>query len=181
MVDEKKSKKYLPGMRNIKTAVSIFINLILFELVGVGNAFYACIASVVCMQPTVGETVKAGKNRLIGTSIAAVIGLALYYFGESFSNPKIYILLIPIGSLILIHICVLLKVTSSASIACVILISILTSHRVIGDNNTYPFTRLIETFVGIVVATIVNKYLSPDIFKFFSKKDKEIKDNDEIK
>lgn len=168
MEKENKPKKY-PGMRNIKTAVSIFIDLVIFELIGLGNPFYACIASVVCMQPTVDATVKAGKSRLIGTCIAAVIGLAVFFFGELFSNPKIYIILIPIGSIILIHTCVLLKVTSSASIACVILISILTSHRAAGDNMIYPFTRLIETFIGVVVATIVNKYLTADLFKRFIK------------
>lgn len=171
MENNTKPKKYFPGMRNIKTAVSILIDLTIFELLGFGNPFYACIASVVCMQPTVNETVKAGKSRLIGTCIAAVIGLGVFYLGESFSNPKIYIFLIPIGAIILIHTCVMLKVSSSASIACVIFISILTSHRTTGDNNIYPFTRLIETFIGVVVATIVNKYLSVDFLKIF-KKDK---------
>ena len=170
MSNKKNSNKFFPGMRNVKTAVSIFIDLIIFELIGFGNPFYACIASVVCMQPTVDATVKAGKSRLIGTCIAAVIGLAVFYLGESFSNPKIYIILIPIGAVILIHTCVLLKVTSSASIACVIFISILTSHRVAGDNYIYPFTRLAETFIGVVVATLVNKFLSADSLKIFKKK-----------
>lgn len=170
MVKEKNSKKYFPGMRNIKTAVSIFIDLLIFELLGFGNPFYACIASVVCMQPTVNETVKAGKSRLIGTCIAAIIGLAMYYLAEFASNPKIYILLIPIGSIILIHTCVILKCSSSAAIACVVFISILTSHRISGDNSTYPLTRIIETFIGIVVATAVNKYLSAESLKIFSRK-----------
>lgn len=170
MSNEKNSKKFFPGMRNIKTAVSIFIDLLIFQLLGFKNPFYACIASVVCMQPTVDETVKAGKSRLIGTCIAAVIGLLVFYLGESFSNPKIYILLIPLGAIVLIHTCVLLKVSSSASIACIIFISILTSHRTAGDNNVYPFTRLMETFIGVVVATIVNKYLSADFLKLFNKK-----------
>lgn len=169
MLNAKKSNKFFPGMRNIKTAVSIFINLLIFQIFGLENPFYACIASVVCMQPTVGETVKAGKSRLIGTCIAAVVGLIVFYLGESFSNPKIYILLIPIGAIILIHTCVLLKVSSSASIACIIFISILTSHRVAGDNHIYPFTRLLETFIGVVVATLVNKYLTADFLKIFKK------------
>jgi uncharacterized membrane protein YgaE (UPF0421/DUF939 family) len=169
MFNENNTKKILPGMRNIKTAVSIFINLLIFYLLGLENPFYACIASVVCMQPTVGETVKAGKSRLIGTCIAAVVGLVVFYLGESFANPIIYILLIPIGAVVLIHTCVLLKVSSSASIACIIFISILTSHRAAGDNHIYPFTRLAETFIGVIVATTINKYLSADFLKIFKK------------
>lgn len=156
---EKKFKKYIPGMRNIKTAIAIFIDLLIFELLGFENAFYACIASVICMQQTVEETVKAGKSRLIGTSIAAVIGLVVFYIGEYTSYSKIYLLLIPIGVVVLIQACVMLKCSSSASIGCVVFISILTSHRIYGDNSTYPFTRIIETFIGVIVATIVNKFI----------------------
>lgn len=155
-----KKNKYIPGMRNIKTAVSIFIDLIIFELLGFENAFYACIASVVCMQPSVEETVKAGKSRLIGTSIAAVIGLIAFYIADKIPYPNAYILLIPIGVIILIQVCNLLKCSSSVSIACIVFISILTSHRLSDNITTYPITRIVETFIGIIVATIVNKFLT---------------------
>ena len=178
-MEEKKFNKYIPGMRNIKTAIAIFIDLLIFELLGFENAFYACIASVVCMQQTVEETVKAGKSRLIGTSIAAVIGLIVFYIGEYTSNSKIYLLLIPIGVVVLIQACVLLKCSSSASIGCVVFISILTSHRLYGDNITYPFTRIIETFLGVIVATIVNKYMSIKYLKIFIPKKKLDDDNNQ--
>ena len=178
-MEEKKFNKYIPGMRNIKTATAIFIDLLIFELLGFENAFYACIASVVCMQQTVEETVKAGKSRLIGTSIAAVIGLIVFYIGEYTSNSKIYLLLIPIGVVVLIQACVLLKCSSSASIGCVVFISILTSHRLYGDNSTYPFTRIIETFLGVIVATIVNKYISKKYLKIFIPKKKLDDDNNQ--
>ncbi|HBB28684.1 MAG TPA: hypothetical protein DC000_05470 [Clostridiales bacterium] len=173
---EKNLKKYIPGMRNIKTAVAIFIDLLIFEVLGFENAFYACIASVVCMQQTVEETLEAGKSRLIGTSIAAVIGLIVFYIGEYTSSPKIYLLLIPIGVVVLIHACVLLKCSSSASIGCVVFISILTSHRLYGDNSTYPFTRILETFIGVIVATVVNKYVSTKYLKKFMPKT-DLEDN----
>ncbi len=167
MIREKFSQKYIPGMRTIKTATAVLINLLIFEILGFKNAFYACIASVVCMQQTVEETVKAGKSRLIGTSVAAVIGLVAFYIGEWLSNPAIYLFLIPIGIIFIIQICVLLKCASSASISCVVYISILTSHRIAGDNSTYPLSRIIETFIGVAVATLVNKYISTKYFKLF--------------
>ena len=169
-MNEKNFKKYIPGMRNIKTAVAIFTDLLIFELLGFDNAFYACIASVICMQQTVSETVKAGKSRLAGTLIAAVIGLIIFYIGEYISNEYIYIFLIPVGTIIIIQACVMLKCSSSASIACVVFVSILTSHRIYGDNSIYPFARILETFIGVITATIVNKYLS----KYYLDKIKEI-------
>lgn len=159
-MNTKNMKKYLPGMRNIKTSIAILIDLLIFSRLNMENAFYACIASVVCMQQSVKGTVAAGKNRLVGTSIAALIGLIMYYIGEKSHNPSIYFFLIPVGVTITIQICVLMKCQSSVSIACIVYISILTSHRLAGDSITYPLTRIIETFVGISVSTLVNKYFS---------------------
>lgn len=148
------------GMRNIKTTTAVFIDLLIFQILGMENPFYACIASVLCMQQTVAETVKVGKNRIIGTSLAAVIGLIVYYLGENILGPKSYIILIPLGVMFLIALCVFLGVSSSTSICCIVFISIQTTHRIYGDNNIYPISRIIETFIGIAVATLVNKYMN---------------------
>ena len=175
---EKFLGKYIPGMRNIKTAAAVFIDLLIFEFLGFENAFYACIASVICMQQSVEETVKVGKSRLIGTSVAAVIGLIAFYIGERLSNPVIYLFLIPIGIIFIIQICVLLKCAPSASIACVVYISILTSHRILGDNSTYPLTRIVETFIGVIVATLINKYISTKYLAVFKLRKHQNRDSD---
>lgn len=148
------------GMRNIKTTTAVFIDLLIFQILGMENPFYACIASVLCMQQTVAETVMVGKNRIIGTSLAAVVGLIVYYLGENILGPKSYIILIPLGVMFLITLCVFLGVSSSTAICCIVFISIQTTHRIYGDNNTYPISRIIETFIGIAVATLVNKFMN---------------------
>lgn len=148
------------GMRNIKTATAVFIDLLIFELFKLENPFYACIASVICMQPTVEDTIKSGKHRIIGTIIAGIVGFIAYYIGENFLGHKSYLFLIPLGIVFLIKLCVVLKVPSSVSICCVVFISMQTTHRIYGDNNIYPISRVIETFIGIVVATLVNKYMN---------------------
>lgn len=148
------------GMRNIKTATAVFIDLLIFDLLKLENPFYACIASVICMQPTVEDTIKSGKHRLIGTAIAGIVGFIVYYVAENILGPKSYLFLIPLGIIFLIKLCVILKVPSSVSICCVVFISIQTTHRIYGDNNLYPITRVIETFIGIIVATLVNKYMN---------------------
>ena len=158
-------KKIIPGMRNIKTAIAIFIDLIIFEFIGSYDAFYACVASVVCMQHSVEETVKVGKSRIIGPIIAAIIGLIFFYIGELIPVPCINLILIPIGVILIIQICVMLNCPSSSHIASVVLISILTGDKMQANNIIYPFTRIIETFIGILVATIVNKYIPTKNYK----------------
>ncbi|WP_368236611.1 aromatic acid exporter family protein, partial [Anaerotruncus rubiinfantis] len=54
------------GMRNVKTALAIFVCLLLYQFVP-GNASYACIAALIAMQSTLEESWSQGRNRLLGT------------------------------------------------------------------------------------------------------------------
>ena len=63
------------GMRNVKTALAIFVCLLLYQFVP-GNASYACIAALIAMQSTLEESWSQGRNRLLGTFIGGIFGAA---------------------------------------------------------------------------------------------------------
>ena len=63
------------GMRNIKTAFSVFICIALFNLFKRDNAFYACIAAVICMKDTYENSLSIGINRLLGTFLGGLLGI----------------------------------------------------------------------------------------------------------
>lgn len=155
------SKIKLPkiGMRNIKTAVSVFFCLIIFYTIDRENAFYACIASVICMQNTVDNTIKTGVSRLIGTAIGGFAGMIVLIAGETYFTEEIYLILMPLGIVLLIEICVALGRSGSVSICCVVFLSILTTHRYEGDYVMYAVNRIIDTSVGVIIALLVNRYL----------------------
>ncbi|SHK06312.1 Aromatic acid exporter family member 1 [Clostridium cavendishii DSM 21758] len=154
--------KKLPkvGMRNIKTALAVLTCILLLKLIGFSYPFYACIAAVICMQDTVKNSYTAGKNRMIGTIIGGMFGMLLAYLEEylniGFLNPLIVFL----GIISLIYIGTALKRHSSISISCIVFLAIMVNLR-----DTTPFVysinRMFETFVGIIVAIIINKLIVP--------------------
>lgn len=73
------------GMRNIKTALSVFLCVVIFQIFNMGSPFYAAIAAIISMQSSVIDTFKTGKNRVLGTFLGAFTGLVFALLGPS--NP----------------------------------------------------------------------------------------------
>lgn len=143
------------GMRNLKTAIAVFLCIIITRSLNISDSpFYACIAAVICMQSSVFETFKTGKNRMIGTFIGALIGFlfALIQPGNA--------LLVAVGITLLIYICNVLGYNKSISIACIVFIAIMVN---LTDKTPlfYSTYRLIETFIGILIAVLVNYFIYP--------------------
>jgi len=171
------------GMRNVKTALSVFLCLFIFDAIQRENSFYACIAAVICMQPTLDNTFKKGLSRIIGTAIGGIVGIVLLVIGESYISEGTFIFLIPIGIVILIEMCIAIEQKDSVSICCVVYLGIMIMHRYQGGYFWYTLNRVIDTSIGIIIAAFINKYLKvPEMFKKYkysegSKESEEIKIN----
>lgn len=142
------------GMRNIKTAISVSICVALAHVFNREYIFYAAIASVIAMQSSVTDSFKAGKNRILGTIAGAVIG-----FVCAFISPN-NIILCGVGIVILIFICNSLGWNKSITISCIVFLAIM-----LNLNGRSPFmysiNRIIDTFIGITVAVLVNYFILP--------------------
>lgn len=141
-------------MRNFKTALAVFICMIIIRLFNMDSPFYASIAAVICMQSSVFDSFTAGKNRMKGTFIGAVIGFLL-----ALINPG-NIILTSLGIMLIIYVCNILESQKSINIACVVFIAIMVNLE---DTSplAYSSFRLIETFIGIIVAVLVNYFVYP--------------------
>ncbi|MBK5241707.1 aromatic acid exporter family protein [Clostridium sp.] len=137
------------GMRNIKTALSVFLCLILLRTFHHSFPFYACIAAVITMQSTVHNSFTTGKNRMIGTIIGAICGLLF-----ALISPN-NVFLTSIGIVMVIYFLNLLNRKNSIIIGCVVFLAIMTNLR---DSTPliYSINRVIETFVGIFISVLVN-------------------------
>lgn len=71
------------GMRNIKTALSVFICLC-FEAINQDKALFACMAAVMCVQNTIEDSMKIGISRIIGTIIGGLSGALILYIVNTF-------------------------------------------------------------------------------------------------
>lgn len=149
------------GMRNIKTALSVIICILILKLLGRHYPFYACIASAICLQDTVKNSYKMGKQRLLGTIVGGIVGIALASLEEAFYLTTLTPVLTAIGVVLVIYICTVIKKSGSVSISCIVLLAIMTNLR---DTTPilYGVNRILDTTIGIVVAIIVNKYIAPN-------------------
>lgn len=144
------------GLRNIKTAISVSICLIIFSK----DPFFAAIAAVMCMQDTVENSVKIGINRIFGTLIGGLIGLIFLHSTRWLHLESIIPLITGIGIVLAIYLCNLLKKPASSAISSLVLIAIMIAP-VASNPLFYAFKRTIETSLGIIVSILVNKYIKP--------------------
>lgn len=151
------------GMRNIKTAIAVVICVLVAKIFKLEYSFYAAIAAVITMENTVSNSFRAGKNRMLGTLVGATIGFlcALIMPGNA--------LLCGIGVVMVIFLCNKLKWSKSVSIACIVFMAIMVNLN--GKNPLlYSSNRILDTFIGIIVAMVVNYFICPPNYV------KEIKD-----
>lgn len=143
------------GSRNIKTALSVLICLIVWP-----NSLFAAIAAVICVQSTVENSLKIGLNRLIGTLLGGTISLILLYIIKDIHLQSYLPLIVAIGVSLVIYICNLIKKPSACSISSITLMSILITQS---SNNplTYSVHRTVETAFGVIIAILINKYIHP--------------------
>ena len=148
------------GLRQIKTAFSVLVCLILFFLLD-RNPIYACIAAIVCMQTTMETSISTGVDRLIGTAIGGIIGLIFIMSKQLFFNIWVYFALIAIGIIVVIYSNLLLKKTGSVAISCVVFLIIMINAEIIASETAinsmlYAVNRVLDTGVGVIVGVGVN-------------------------
>lgn len=142
------------GLRTIKTGIAVFISMYIAEIFQLNSPFFVCIASVLTMQVTVSESFAIGRNRMIGTLIGA--GIAILCIVMNLSSSILNALWI----ILTIFICVQLNLKKSITIACLVFLSIVL-QSVEGDGVLYGLSRILDTFVGIMVGVLVNFFVFP--------------------
>lgn len=142
------------GMRNIKTAIAVVICVLISRILKLEYSFYAAIAAIISMENTVTNSFRTGKNRMLGTLVGAGIGFlcASILPGNA--------ILCGIGIIIVIYLCNLLNWSKSASIACVVFMVIMVNLNG-KDPFFYSINRILDTFIGIIVAVLVNYFICP--------------------
>lgn len=154
-------KDYHIGYRAIKTAIAVSLCGLISMAFGREDVFCASIATVICMQQTYGQTLRAGIDRFIGTFIGGVVG----YLALELSNYIPYydwarIVILPFCILSVIYACNIIGQKESVSIGCVVVLVIVSRLGYdLSSTFMYVIYRVIDTIVGIVVAMCVNKFM----------------------
>ncbi len=149
----------LPGLRNIKTAIAVYICIILYHLFNLGNPLVALFSVVICMQQNISESVKEGKNRILGTFFGGAFAF-LFLNMLHLDNFNIYVqsTILSMFLIFIIYILNLFKRSEAISLSAVVFLLIVFDSS--NDSILKVATlRTIDTTIGIVVAVLVNRFL----------------------
>ena len=191
-------KKMHIGMRNIKTALSVFIAISLYLILvlidrAFGNSgdgfsgisgyytpFFAGIAAAYTLHKDQKTPFEKAKIRSIGSIIGGYFGLIViiivdYFFITLFpiKEQLLYKLLqyifVSLGVLVLIHINNLAKQNDAIFISCLTFLSVTISIRNGGmEIAQFATNRIISTIVGVAIALFINN------FRIHTRKNKNI-------
>ncbi|MGL5151939.1 MAG: FUSC family protein [Clostridium sp.] len=153
------------GLRTIKTSIAVFLCLVLLP----NEPFFACLTSVFCIQDTVENSFKMGKNRGVGTLLGASIGLVVMLsfkfitkdISSGFFSKLLIYLCISLGIILVIYLNNLfLNMPGAIPVSCIAFLGVTTTHA-FGHPFVYAFNRTFETLCGIVIGILVNKIIHP--------------------
>lgn len=169
------------GMRNIKTALSVFICLVFYLLCGFANGLlppgdsaflrllnflldrkdvsYACVAAIVSMQSSVEDSVAFGKSRLIGTAVGGMIGIVMVASAPFADYTVLSYLLVSLGVVITIYICNIIKHSAASSVSCIVFLIIVLSINSGSSAVPYAINRMIDTAIGILISVPINRFI----------------------
>ena len=152
------------GMRNIKTAIAATLCALLYAFFE-RNPTFACIGAIFGMGSDFNDSKRSGGNRLFGTIVGGLIGMALFYiyiqfYPEPTSRFRFMLFeLLFIGILIMVLVCQLLVIPGAIQPAGVVLCIILFNTPV-DAYISYPLNRIFDTAIGVIIGIIVNLLIS---------------------
>lgn len=156
--------EYKIGLRTIKTALAVFLCLVINLITPMETALFAAIAAVVCMRETPEQSLEMGIQRFLGTLIGGFLGFLLLtavpyipYYEEG-----LYILILPLAMIVAISVCVLTNRKDAVIICCVTLLAITLDTSLNTDSTIlYVGMRILDTSIGVVIATLLNRFFFP--------------------
>ena len=158
------------GQRIGKTAIAVFLCLLLYRLLGYeGSAMRteACITAILCMQPYVQDTGNYALNRLLGTLIGifwGVVFLLLFYAFPAIADmPILLSAFMAFGVLLSLYSGVVLRRRSSSGLSAIVFLCIVIAFPDI-TNPVYTIShRVLDLMVGTVIAILVNVFHLPRV------------------
>ena len=141
------------GARSFKTGLAVALSLLLAQFLFPESGVIAGISAVSSTQPSVARSYTFMKERLLANTIGGVLAaLIAWSIGSN-------LLIIGLSVVILISLLNYLNLGKVISLSVVTMIVIMMSTS---DNLFYTAAiRVAETFIGVVVAFLVNSFIHP--------------------
>lgn len=129
------------------------LSVITAQLLNLEYPFFIAMTAIISMDKTMGNSLKMGRNRIMGTFIGACIGVGLSYIDRGNA------LLCGCGMILLILICNQLHLRGSITIGGIVMMAIM-----VHTDKTplfYGFHRTFDTCVGATLSFAINALIFP--------------------
>ena len=129
------------------------LSIIVAKILHLQYPFFIAMTALISMDKTMGNSLKMGRNRVMGTFFGACIGIGMSYIDRG--NP----ILCGIGMILLIQLCNLTKLKGSITIGGIVMIAIM-----VHTDKTplfYGFHRTLDTMIGASLSFLVNISIFP--------------------
>ncbi len=156
------------GMRNFKTALAATLCALLYFLFN-RNPTFACIGAIFGMGRDLENSKESGGNRLFGTIIGGVVGMALFHiyiqiYPEGGIHGPLFIFLF-LGVIYLVLVCQVLFLPGAIQPGGVVLCIILFNTPV-DSYIQYSLNRILDTAIGVIIAIGINLILSRENIQY---------------
>ena len=139
------------GMRNIKTALAA-------ALCADRSPAFACIGAIFGMGSDLESSKLHGGNRLFGTAIGGLLGIALFrvylFFYPEGGHTLLLVPLVFVGTVALILLCQIFWVGGVQPGG--VVLSIILFNTPVESYVTYALNRIFDTGIGVIMALAVN-------------------------
>ena len=148
--------KFRIGIKDIKTSSAVFFSVLVSDLIHLEYPFFTAIAAIFTIESAKDTPLNAGKIRMSGSIIGALVGVALVYIKPGNA------VLCGLGMMIVIYVCSIFNWDKAIAIAGVIFMAIMLNPD-IKNPLKYSISRILNTFIGIVIAVLIDYLLPSDI------------------
>lgn len=159
------------GLRIIKSAVAVFLCYLVNYFRGEeGIVFYSQLSALWCIQSYISTTKKNAAQRIVGTFVGAIFGLAVLLLLGYFRNSLLLsdFLMYGIGAVLtsvsivyILYVTVVIKKKQASYFSCVVFLSIVVIHGADANPYFFTFNRFFDTMIGIVIGVAVNLFHLP--------------------
>lgn len=145
------------GKRTIKTGLAVGLSIFIAQLLNLNSPFFAGIAAIIAMESSISESLERGKDRMYATVLGGIVALIFSLIAPE--NP----IFISLGVILIIYISDNLDIKGSLQLATIVFLSIILNYEE-GSRLSYAVNRVIDTFLGLIVGTMVNYFVFPHKF-----------------
>lgn len=146
------------GLRTFKTAVSVFICVVLFRILHRGSPMLAALSAIFSLRIDHQQTFKFALSRCIGNTTGGVVAIILFYVRAVLPFPEYTdLLLAPAGIIMIILFCNRFNKTGVINSCATFLVIFFNIEA--GQNTAYAIQRILDTIIGALIAIGVNHLL----------------------